>query len=124
MREPPIDGEEEQKPLLVEILNSDPAHTTMHVLPPCFMDSDPSYASADTAVLSSDASPGSIFFGKAVAEPYRAYFSIGIQDATQDNSTGDVSVLQDASLAQPASDDEDEEDKPAPTTPSWAYHWR
>jgi len=123
MREAPMDDEEQQKPLLVEIFNSDPAHTTMHVLPPCFMDSDPA-VSTETAVLSSDASPGSIFFGKAVAEPYREFFSIGIQDAVQDNSTGDVSVLQDASLAQPASDDEDEEDKPAPTTPSWAYHWR
>merc|ERR1719198_999377 len=65
MREPPIDAEiEKHKPLLVEIFNNDPAHTTMHVLPPCFLDSEP--VSKGVAVLTSDASPGSNFFGKAV----------------------------------------------------------
>lgn len=124
MREPPLDSEmEKQKPLLVEIFNNDPAHTSMHVLPPCFIDSDPAPPSIDGAVLSSDTSLGSDFFGKAVAMPYRAYFSMGIQEAVKDNSTAEVSVLQDPSFAQPSGGNEDE-DESAPTSPSWAYHWR
>jgi len=122
MRDTPLDGEK-QKPLLVDIFNNDPAHTTMHVLPPCFLDSEPLPDTSETAVLSSGASLGSVFFGKPVAEPYRAFFSIGISDALKDTSSGDVSVLQDmASLTPPVDDDDD--DKPAPTSPVWAYHWR
>jgi len=123
MREPALDGEV-QKPLLAELFENDPAHTTMHVLPPCFVDSEP--AAPAVAVLGSDTSPGSQFFGRAVPEPYRAFFSVGIQDAIKDNSTAEASVLQDASFAQwvQNTDTDSDEDKPTPTSPSWAYHWR
>jgi hypothetical protein len=97
----------------------------MHVLPPCFLDSDPTVG-AETAVLSSDASTGSDFFGKPVAEAYRRYFSVGINDAQQDNSTAEVSVLQDSSfkLQGADKDDDDDDDQSIPTSPVWAYHWR
>lgn len=124
MREPPLFPElEHQIPLLAEIFDSDPAHSIMHVLPPCFMDGDKPFNAAETAVLSSDTSMGSDFFGKPVALPYREFFSIGIHDAVQDNSTAEVSVLQDPSFKQQDSELEDM-DGPAPTSPSWAYHWR
>lgn len=124
MRDTPLDGEK-QRPLLVDIFNNDPSHTTMHVLPPCFLDSEPLPDTSDTAVLSSGASLGSVFFGEPVAEPYRAFFSVGIADAVKDASSGDVSVLQDMSSLTPlAAVDEDDDDKPAPTSPVWAYHWR
>jgi hypothetical protein len=125
MREPPIDFEmEKQKPLLAELFNNDPAHTTMHVLPPCFVDGDSAPVTAGTAVLSSGTSLGSDFFGKAVALPYREYFSFGVADAMKDNSTTEVSVLQDPSFVRPSDSDHEQEDDEAPTSPSWAYHWR
>jgi len=122
MRDEPLDGEV-QKPVLVEIYNNDPAHTTMHVLPPCFVDVEAEHASqADAAVLSSGASPGSSFFGTAVPEAYRSVFADGIKDAIKDNSTQEVSVLQD-SLFQRNDNDDDDEQKPA-QSPTYAYHWR
>lgn len=131
MREPPLDDSEVEKPLLAEVFDKDPSHTTLHVLPPCFFDSDPVPESTGSAVLSSGTSVGSPFFGKNVAEPYRAYFSMGIEDAAKDNSTSDVSVLQeehrndDVLVTQDKSsaDNEDDEDKSI-TAPVWAYHWR
>jgi len=115
MREPPLDGEE-QKPLLSEVFEKDPSRTTLHVLPPCFFDSDP--APETTAVLAETAS-SSPFFGTAVPEAYRSFFADGIKEAIKDNSTQDASVLQ---MPSPAGQDE-EEDKPA-AAPVWAYHWR
>lgn len=128
MREPPMDEEEKkaQKPLLVEIFENDPAHTILHVLPPCFLDTEPSQEPAgNVAVLSADtAVGGSVFFGKAVAEPYRAFFSFGIKDATSDNSTSDVSVLQEMPATVDKDDDDDDKDKAPAQAPTWAYHWR
>jgi len=126
MREPPL-FEEKQKPILEEIFGNDPAHTSMHVLPPCFLDSDPLPATSETAVLSSESSLGSSFFGNVVAEPYRAYFSSGIQDALKDKSPADVSVLQDSSffhLSAANQEQEEPDEDETPTSPSWAYHWR
>jgi hypothetical protein len=115
---------EAEKPtsLLAEIFAGDPVHTIMHVLPPCFLDSD-SKVAPETAVLSSDAATGSDFFGQPVAEAYHKYFSVGIQDAQQDNSTAEVSVLQDSSFKfqDAKSDDDDDDDNHSPV---WAYHWR
>merc|ERR1719223_1545550 len=49
MRLPPLEGEV-QKPLLEEIYAADPTRTTMHALPPCFVDSEPSMT-VNAAVL-------------------------------------------------------------------------
>jgi len=129
MREPPMDEEEKkaQKPLLVEIFENDPAHTILHVLPPCFLDTEPSQELAgNVAVLASDAGVGgeSVFFGKAVAQPYRAFFSSGIKDASSDNSTSDVSALQETPAVVENSDDDDDKEKAPAQAPTWAYHWR
>jgi len=127
MREPPMDDDEKkaQKPLLVEIFDNDPAHTILHVLPPCFLDNEPSQESADNvAVLASDAGVGgSVFFGKSVAQPYRAFFSSGIEEASSDNSTSDVSALQETPANENKADDDDDKDKGPAQAPTWAYHW-
>lgn len=124
MRDQPLDQFDVEKPLLVDIFNNDPSHTTLHALPPCFFDSEPQSQPADTAVLSSDAVIGSRFFGQAVELPYRELFSLGIQDAAQDNSTADVSVLEGVSSSAPAPEQDADGEPQAPTSPSWAYHWR
>jgi hypothetical protein len=122
MRAPPIEElPEHPKPILVDIFDKDPVHSTMHVLPPCFMDSDPVPASRDMAVLTSGATLGSRFFGETVARHYQGFFSVGVQEALEDESTGDVSALQQDVTAEA---DYVGEEKSVATTPYWAYHWR
>jgi hypothetical protein len=127
MKQPPLDSERtKEKPLLVEIFNRDPSHTTLHALPPCFFDSD-AHADAAQAVLATDVSAGSAFFEKTVTEPYREIFAVGINDAIHDSSTSEASVLQGPAFARYVNlgQDQDDEEKPtASTSPSFAYHWR
>jgi len=105
---------EEMKSPLPQVFARDPSHTTFHVLPPCFFDSDP-VPDPEVTVLAGDASLGSPFFGKSVAAPYHELFSMGIAEAAQDTSATDVSVLQN-------DDGEDKHEAAAP--PVFAYHWR
>jgi len=127
MRQPPIHAEQtKEQPLLVELFNRDPSHTTLHALPPCFFDSD-THTDSVEAVLVADASTRSNFFEKVVAEPYREIFSVGIRDALQDGSGAEASVLQGpafARYANPEQDQDDDEKQSASTSPSFAYHWR
>jgi hypothetical protein len=127
MAQPPLQSEAtKQQPLLVELFNKDPSHTTFHALPPCFFDSDVAVDST-AAVLASDASAGSQFFERAVAEAYRETFAVGIRDAMQDNSTTEASVLQGSAFARYANPEEDQDEDQTPSassSPSFAYHWR
>jgi hypothetical protein len=126
MRQPPLETDmKKERTLLDELFGNDPSHTSLHVLPPCFIDSDAD-APTEAAVLAADSPSGSSFFSKAVAERYSARFSVGIRDAIRDNSSAEVSVLQGpAFLPYSGSTQDDVDDKPPPPlSPSFAYHHR
>lgn len=133
MREEPLFKEitngvpKEDKSILDEMSDNDPDHLNFHVLPPCFIDADPAQREADAAVLASDATPDSSFFGRSTPSSYRDYFSAGIEEAEQeDNGNGNATSTAAAALELPAVQEEimGRSFGKQEMSPSWAYHWR
>lgn len=121
--EPLFSNTAEEKPILVELFESDPDHANFHVLPPCFVDAEPSQ-SVDAAVLAADVVPETQFFGRSVPSSYREYFLLGIEDAEQEaaNSTDASGTTKGAAVALELPDEKFGTHSIA--SPSWAYHWR
>mmetsp|Transcript_2579 Transcript_2579/g.4680 ORF Transcript_2579/g.4680 Transcript_2579/m.4680 type:complete len:787 (+) Transcript_2579:69-2429(+) len=132
MKEEPLFGNDvpglpgEDRSVLDEIFENDPDHLNFHVLPPCFVDTEPSQ-NKDSAVLASDAVPDSSFFGRSVPSSYRDLFSLGIEEAEQEANNGTNANLAAAALELPAAQAESGANAfgtHSTASPSWAFHWR